>query len=34
MELYSGLDLHSINTYIGIMDGTLNRVFKKRVSLT
>ncbi len=32
MELYAGLDLHSRNTYIGIMDDALNRVFKKRVS--
>ncbi len=32
MELYAGLDLHSRNTYIGIMDKTFNRVFKKRVS--
>jgi transposase len=31
MELYAGLDLHSRNTYIGIMDGAFNRVFKKRV---
>ena len=31
MELYAGLDLHSRNTYIGIMDDALNRVFKKRV---
>jgi len=31
MELYAGLDLHSRNTYIGIMDRTFNRVFKKRV---
>ncbi len=31
MELYAGLDLHSRNTYIGIMDKELNRVFKKRV---
>ena len=31
MELYAGLDLHSRNTYIGILDDTLNRVFKKRV---
>ena len=31
MELYVGLDLHSRNTYIGIMDNTFNRVFKKRV---
>jgi len=32
MELYAGLDLHSRNTYIGIMDKAFNRVFKKRVS--
>jgi transposase len=32
MELYAGLDLHSRNTYIGIMDDAYNRVFKKRVS--
>ena len=32
MELYAGLDLHSRNTYIGIMDDAFNRVFKKRVS--
>ena len=31
MELYAGLDLHSRNTYIGIMDDTMKRVFKKRV---
>ena len=31
MELYAGLDLHSRNTYIGIMDNTFDRVFKKRV---
>ena len=31
MELYAGLDLHSRNTYIGIMDHAHNRVFKKRV---
>jgi transposase len=31
MELYAGLDLHSRNTYIGIMDNDFNRVFKKRV---
>jgi len=31
MKLYAGLDLHSRNTYIGIMDDTFNRVFKKRV---
>lgn len=29
MELYAGLDLHSRNTYIGIMDKAFNRVFKK-----
>jgi transposase len=32
MELYSGLDLHSKNTYIGILDIDFKRVFKKRVS--
>ena len=31
MEIYAGLDLHSRNTYIGIMDKTFKRVFKKRV---
>ena len=31
MELYAGLDLHSRNTYIGIMDKKFKRVFKKRV---
>jgi transposase len=30
MELYSGLDLHSRNTYIGILDTDFKRVFKKR----
>ena len=32
MELYAGLDLHSRNTYIGIMDKAFKRVFGKRVS--
>ena len=32
MELYCGLDLHARNTYIGILDTDLNRVFKKRIS--
>ncbi len=32
MELYAGLDLHSRNTYIGIMDDAFNRVCKRRVS--
>jgi transposase len=31
MQLYAGLDLHSRNTYIGIMDKEFNRVFNKRV---
>ena len=31
MELYCGLDLHSRNTYIGILDPNFNRVLKKRV---
>ena len=32
MELYSGLDLHSRNTYIGILDTDFKRVFKKRIT--
>ena len=32
MELYSGLDLLSLNTYIAILNPDLERVFKKRVS--
>ena len=32
MELYSGLDLHSRNTYIGILDTDLKRIFKKRIA--
>jgi transposase len=32
MELYSGLDLHSTNTYIGILATDFKRVFKKRIS--
>ena len=32
MQLYAGLDLHSRNTYIGIMDQEFKRVFAKRVS--
>ncbi len=28
MELYTGSDLHSRNTYINIMDKEFNRVFK------
>ena len=32
MELYAGLDLHSRNTYIGMMDKEFNQVFKKRVA--
>ena len=31
MKYYVGLDLHSTNTYIGILDELGNRVFKKRV---
>lgn len=31
MELYAGLDLHSRNTYIGIMDKEFKCVFGKRV---
>jgi transposase len=32
MQLYAGLDLHSRNTYIGVMDKEFKRVFGKRVS--
>ena len=32
MELYAGLDLHSRNTFIGIMDKEFKRIFNKRVS--
>jgi len=32
MQLYAGLDLHSTNTYIGILDKQFNRIFKKRVA--
>jgi len=32
MQLYAGLDLHSRNTYIGIMDKKFKRLFAKRVS--
>ena len=31
MELYAGLDLHSRNTFIGILDKEFKQVFKKRV---
>ncbi len=31
MQLYAGLDLHSRNTYIGIMDKEFLRVFGKRI---
>ena len=32
MNLYAGLDLHSSNTFIGVLDPQFNRIFKKRVS--
>ena len=32
MQLYARLDLHSRNTYIGVLDQEFNRVFKKRVT--
>ena len=32
MELYAGLDLHSRNTFIGIMDKKFKRLFGKRVA--
>jgi hypothetical protein len=31
MQLYAGLDLHSRNTFNGIMDKEFKRVFAKRV---
>lgn len=31
MALYAGMDLHSSNTYLGIMDEKFQRVFKKRL---
>ena len=30
-QLYCGMDLHSRNTYIGIMDQTFKRIFNRRV---
>lgn len=31
-ELYAGMDLHSRNTYVGIMEkGTMKRVYQKRI---
>ena len=30
-QFYTGIDLHSTNSYIGIIDGHLNAVFEKRV---
>jgi transposase len=32
MQLYAGLDLHSRNTYIGILDKQFKRIFRKRVT--
>jgi len=31
MELYVGMDLHSRNTYFGILNEDLKRVFKRRL---
>lgn len=31
MQLYTGMDLHSSNTYTGIMDGSGKRVFKRKL---
>jgi transposase len=31
MTLYAGMDLHSSNTYVGIMDDKFKRVFKTRL---
>jgi transposase len=32
MALYAGIDLHSRTTYLGILDGELKRVFKKKTA--
>jgi hypothetical protein len=32
MNLYTGLDLHSSNAYIRVLDPQFNRIFNKRVS--
>ena len=32
MELYVGMDLHSRNTYFGILNEEFKRIFKKRVN--
>lgn len=31
MQLYTGMDLHSSNTYVGIIDEKGKRVFKRRL---
>ena len=31
MKLYTGLDLHSSNTYLGIVDENGKRIFKKKL---
>jgi len=31
MKLYTGLDLHSSNSYLGIIDETGKRVFKQKL---
>jgi hypothetical protein len=32
MAFYAGIDLHSRNNYLGILDGNLKRVFKKKMA--
>ncbi len=32
MELYAGMDLHSRNTFVGVIDSSFKRVFEKRVA--
>ena len=32
MGLYAGMDLHSRNTLIGVINGSFHRVFEKRVT--
>jgi transposase len=32
MALYAGMDLHSRNTYLGVLDHKFKRVFNKRLN--
>ena len=31
MRLYTGIDLHSSNSYLAVIDETVKRVFKKKL---